>query len=628
MTTKLRVSRYNLRPLADLGAEAPAPRPERAAQAQMLPSQDAVDQGGMDQGAAGQAARAQSGAAERLRAMAGAMQGAVQGAVGAGMRPAPRVAPPQGMGQAAARPMAGSAPMVEDGFGSAPYPTAQAAGAAPEAAGGPEIDQIRREGLTGRQLRMARRLAQKHGLPATSDFDAVRLLRAKGIDPFGRSSLMDLISSDGEDLMTSAATASPAMGAQMGMQAPVTPNLPQTVRPVQLPAREMAPPPNPMAELQKIQQDIVKRRRRRSALLAVRLFFFVLLPGLIAGWYYYQVATPLYATKTEFVIQQASPAAGGGGGGLGGLLSGTQFATSQDSIAVQGYLQSRDAMLRLDQDLGFRAHFSAPTVDPLTRLAPESTLEEAYKTYTRNVQISYDPTEGIVKMEVRATDPTVAVEFSRALIGYAEEQVDHLTQRLREDQMKGAREAYEEAEQAMLAAQRRVVELQERFKVLSSEVEVSLITAQIGQLETQLSQDRLSLAQMESNANPNQARMDPIKRRIVTLESEIATLRARLTEGPEGGQSLAQVQSELLVAQADVQTRQLLLAQSLQAMETARTEANRQVRYLSISVTPIAPDEAAYPRAFENTAVALLIFAGIYLMISMTAAILREQVSA
>jgi capsular polysaccharide transport system permease protein len=35
----------------------------------------------------------------------------------------------------------------------------------------------------------------------------------------------------------------------------------------------------------------------------------------------------------------------------------------------------------------------------------------------------------------------------------------------------------------------------------------------------------------------------------------------------------------------------------------------------------------SYPRAFENTAVALLIFAGIYLMMALTASILREQVS-
>jgi capsular polysaccharide transport system permease protein len=338
------------------------------------------------------------------------------------------------------------------------------------------------------------------------------------------------------------------------------------------------------------------------------------------------IATPLYATKTEFVIQQAAPASPTGG--LGGLLSGTQFATSQDSIAVQGYLQSRDAMLRLDEDMNFRSHFSDPAIDPIQRLPADATIEAAYKLYKRNVHISYDPTEGIIKMEVIAPDPQVSARFSNALIGYAEEQVDHLTQRLREDQMRGARESYEQAEAAMLAAQRRVVELQEQFKVLSSEVEVSLITAQIGQLETQLSQDRLGLAQMESNSRPNPARMEPLKRRIQTLEAEIAQLRSRLTEGQDGGRSLAQVQSELLVAQADVQTRQLLLAQSLQSMETARTEANRQVRYLSLSVSPVAPDEATYPRAFENTMVALLIFAGIYLMISMTAAILREQVSA
>jgi capsular polysaccharide transport system permease protein len=72
----------------------------------------------------------------------------------------------------------------------------------------------------------------------------------------------------------------------------------------------------------------------------------------------------------------------------------------------------------------------------------------------------------------------------------------------------------------------------------------------------------------------------------------------------------------------------MMLAQALQTMETARIEANRQARYISLSVAPVAPDEATYPRAFENTMVAMMIFAGIYLILSMTAAILREQVSA
>ncbi|WP_354003974.1 capsule biosynthesis protein [Pseudotabrizicola algicola] len=485
-----------------------------------------------------------------------------------------------------------------------------------------DLDQIRKEGLTGRQLRMARRMAQKYGLPATSDFDAVRLLRAAGLDPFQKSTIMEMISADGDSPPPAGEAASHALTVGPrgdGVQ------LPQTVKPIKVPSTEVRAEEAHLSEIQRIQRDLAKRRRRKSALLMARLFFFVGLPTLLAGWYYYFVATPLYATKAEFVIQQADPA---GTQGMGGLLSGTQFATSQDSIAVQGYLQSRDAMMRLDEDKNFIAHFSQPQIDPIQRLAEGASREAAYKVFKRNVKIAYDPTEGIIKMEVIAADPQISAEFSQALIGYAEDQVDHLTQRLRADQMKGAREAYEQAEAAMLAAQRKVVDLQEQFKILSSEVEVSLITAQIGQLETQLSQDRLSLAQMESNATPNVARMEPLRRRIATLEAEIATLRSRLTQGVGGGKSLAQVQSELLVAQADVQTRQLLLSQSLQSMETARTDANRQVRYLSVSVSPIPPDEATYPRAFENTMVALLVFAGIYLMVSMTAAILREQVSA
>jgi len=87
------------------------------------------------------------------------------------------------------------------------------------------------------------------------------------------------------------------------------------------------------------------------------------------------------------------------------------------------------------------------------------------------------------------------------------------------------------------------------------------------------------------------------------------------------------VQRELLMAESDVATRQMLMAQAMQTMEASRLEASRQVRYLSLGVTPIAPDEPTYPRAFENTALAFLIFSGLYLMISMTAAILREQVT-
>ncbi|AMY67960.1 capsule biosynthesis protein [Frigidibacter mobilis] len=494
----------------------------------------------------------------------------------------------------------------DDGFGPDRYPTA-----APDTVLGPtertpeeEIAAIRAEGLTGRQLRMARRVAQRHGIEVTSDFEAVRVLRRRGIDPFQRSNILDLVVSEAQESKI---------------------QLPQTTRQTpQLPAAQQLTPERRAAEILKVQRSIARRRRRKLALLMTRLAFFVMLPTLIAGWYYFAIATPLYATRSEFVIQQAESQAGG----LGSLFSGTQFATSQDSITVQGYMQSREAMKRLDRDLGFRNHWSQPGIDPLQRLAPDATDEAAYRTYKRNVKIGYDPTEGIIKMEVIAADPEVSTAFAEALIGYAEEQVDHLTQRLRADQMQGARESYADAEAKVQAAQARVLEMQEKLGVLDPISENSVVMQQIGTFEVQLAQKRLELQQLNDNAQPNAARVSGVEGDIARLQNMIGSLRAQLTESTGGTASLAMISGQMRIAEAELQTRQLMLSQAAQQMEVARIEANKQVRYLSTGVRPLAPDEPTYPRAFENTLVAMLIFSGLYLMLSLTASILREQVSA
>ena len=357
----------------------------------------------------------------------------------------------------------------------------------------------------------------------------------------------------------------------------------------------------------------------------VRLAAFIVLPTVLVGYYFFAIATPLFATRSEFLIQQAETASGSP---FGGLLSGTQFATSQDSITVQSYLQSRDAMARLDADLGFKAHFSQERIDPIQRLAPDASNEAAYKLYKRNVRIGFDPSEGIIKLEVIATDPATSQAFSEALIGYAEERVDRLSLRLREDQMQGAREVYEDAEKKLLAAQMRVQELQERLGVFDPLSESGAIQSQISALDLEAQRKRLELQQLLDNARPNQARVEGVKGDIARIETMVAGLREQLTGSTASGASLAAVTGEMRIAEHDLETRQLMLSQALQQLELARIEANRQVRYLSTGVSPIAPDEPTYPRAFENTALAFLIFAGIYLMLSLTVSILREQVSA
>ncbi|EPX77186.1 capsular polysaccharide export system inner membrane protein KpsE [Litoreibacter arenae] len=500
---------------------------------------------------------------------------------------------------------------TDDGFGTQDFRPQDKAkeGAAKPQSPAEAIDAIRREGLTGRQLRMARRVAQKQGLAPVSDYDAVRLLREKGIDPFKRSNMLELVVPDKNK---------PEDDAEAKPQLPST----VTAKP-SLPSTEVITEDRRATEIMAIQRDIAKRRRRRATLLAIRMMVFVLLPTFVAGYYYYVVATPMYATKSEFIIQTAEPSSAGQ---LGGLFSGTGLATSQDSITVQGYLQSRDAMVRLNEDEGFKTHFSQPSIDALQRIEQDSTNEAAYSLYKKHVRIGYDPAEGVIKMEVSAADPETSAAFSKKLISYAEERVDQLTSRLRGDQMQGALESRAEAEVKMREAQDRIVELQEKLGVLSPESEVQAIFGQITQLESELLTERISLQQFLANPRPNEAKVSASENKISELQKLIDEYRAQLTESNANTGSLARISGELMVAQGDLAMRQEFLAAAEGQFEAARLEANRQVRYLSVGVTPVAPDEPTYPRAFENTLLAFLIFSGIYLMVSLTASILREQV--
>ncbi|WP_425101760.1 capsule biosynthesis protein [Tropicibacter sp. S64] len=538
---------------------------------------------------------------------------------------------PRAPGRASAD--AASAPPSEQARTAAGTPPSQPSAAAPtprsgqvdsakQVAGETDMDAIRREGLTGRQLRMARRVAQKNGLAPTSDFDAVRLLRARGIDPFQRASTLELVVAKDETV-----PAGPAQPQPQQPQSGPKVQLPQTVaveKKPQLPSTEtVSPAERRAAEILQIQRDLTRRRRKKMALLLTRLAFFVGLPTLIAGYYFYFVATPMYSTKSEFLILKAESSPGA----MGSFFSGTQFATNQDAIAVQSYLTSKEVMLKLDEDVGFKAHYTQDFIDPIQRLSDDPSNEEAYKLYKKNITIGYDPTEGVIKMEIMAADPEVAAEFSRALIGYAEERVDTLSLRKRSNAVKDAEEGLLEADDARREAQEKLVRMQQEGNIVDPQGRIAALRTQINTYEIQLQEKKLQLQALLDNSRPNRAKVEGAQGDVRRLEALLVELNSEMTSAASGEGSLAEKAVQIQLAQADLATRDLMLQTALERLEQARRDADTQARYLTTSVVPVASEDPSYPRKFENTILAFLIFSGAYLMISLTASILREQVS-
>lgn len=479
------------------------------------------------------------------------------------------------------------------------------------------LEAIKNEGLTGRQLRMARRMAQRQGIAASSDFDAVHQLRAAGIDPFQRKDVL------------SGSTSAPAASGSAAPSGAV--QLPQVAQTSTMAVAAPAPPRDSSleeraSEIRKMQRDIARRRRKNLFLLVARMLFFIGLPTLIAGYYFSRIATPMYATESEFVIQQAS-GQGAAAGGLGGLFQGTSMATQQDSITVQSYLTSIAAMQRLDEDHGFTSTFQGDDIDALQRIADDATSSEAHNVYKKRIKISYDPTEGLIRMEVSAPSPELSYEFNTALIGYAEERVDQMTQRLRGDQMQGARDAYNEAEEQRTEALRILTKLQSEAETLDPQADNAALMSRISALQKQGDSLNLELASLLDNARPNQARVDGVRASIRRVEAQIDDLRDIITEAGASGSSKNEVTARIREAEENYQVRLALVQESLAQMESARLEANRQVRYLSLSVPPTVPDSPSYPRAIENTMLAFAVFFALYILMSLTAAVLREQVA-
>lgn len=293
---------------------------------------------------------------------------------------------------------------------------------------------------------------------------------------------------------------------------------------------------------------------------------------------------------------------------------------------MQGYLTSRAAFNELDALEGFVSHFSSEEIDLLQRIPAGADREAQYRTYERRVKVGFDPTEGIVRMQVQAADPETSRDMSLQLIALAETHLDEMTAQLRADQVATAQAAKDRADAAVAKAQSELVDLQEGLSVLSGDLEMSLLQEQIGETQSKLSSARIEREELLANRRPNETRLAAADLRIRLLGDELTDQRAQITQASSGGMSMARAQGELAVLQAELASLQQVQTQNVIALEQARLEAGRQVRYLSLGVEPVLPGAPEFPRPFIHTLMAFGAILGIYLLAALTVSLIREQI--
>ena len=372
-----------------------------------------------------------------------------------------------------------------------------------------------------------------------------------------------------------------------------------------------------------IRADLARRRRNRLVNAVTRFTVFVLLPTFMAWTYFASLATPQYASEATFVIKSGD-SSGPSGSSLAQTMSGS--GTAHDAMAIQGWLESRNALDRLEHDFAFREVFSSERIDPLQRLPTDATREDVYELYGKRVTVGFDPTEGIVKLQVLSPEPALSQAWAEALIGYAQDRVEAMTTRIREDRLSDAQANMNDAQAHLTAATDVLVALQEELAILSSLGEERIIADSLSSLEVQIGDARIERDALNENRRPNTSRLAAIDARIASLEAEVA--RRRAMTGAETGTSLAAAQGRLEMARSEVENRRELRAEAMRQLEAARIEAARQSRYVTVGIAPTATDEPFSPKPAQDTLVFFLAMLAIYGGVTLTAAMIKDQITA
>jgi capsular polysaccharide transport system permease protein len=189
-----------------------------------------------------------------------------------------------------------------------------------------------------------------------------------------------------------------------------------------------------------------------------------------------------------------------------------------------------------------------------------------------------------------------------------------------------ARKSLATAEDARVDAQRHLIALQQST-LLDPEAYATSLRAQISGLEEKALQKTIELQAFLDNANPNSSRVAGLRAEIQRLQNAKRETEAKMIAQMPNGMTLPELLARLKMAASDVATRDLMLQSALEQLRATQIQATSQSRYLTVAVEPIAPQDPAYPRHIHDTLLVFLILSGVYLIISITASILREQIS-
>ncbi|MBL8589429.1 MAG: hypothetical protein JNK46_12930 [Methylobacteriaceae bacterium] len=357
--------------------------------------------------------------------------------------------------------------------------------------------------------------------------------------------------------------------------------------------------------------DSTRRRQNRIARLTAILF--VLLPTLAIGGYLGFVAKDQFAVETRFAPRSSEQKGLDTLGSLAGLPS---AAATSDSNLLVDFIRSPDLVRQLDSELGLRRIYGEKG-DWFYRADAQASLEDLVLYWRDMIRVRVETASQSVVVSVRAFTAEDSLAVANAIVGKSEALINTLSEKAREETVAHARRDVELAEGRLRKAREDMRAYRDQSQVLDPRTAVEARGKLIGQMEAELTNLRSEMRALRGFLAENAPSVVALRTRIGAMESELAKVKAN-AEAPANaaapepapaapGASLPQVIQSFENLQTEAMFAERAYVAAMAAFERARTDADRNSKYLAVHVRPTEPQTAVYPRRIMLTLAALVI---------------------
>jgi len=345
----------------------------------------------------------------------------------------------------------------------------------------------------------------------------------------------------------------------------------------------------------------------------IRIVFVILF--VVTSVYVLVLKSELYESKSALMVRDMSATPTGSSLGLS-LLGMGSSSQLQDSMVVEEYLLSLDVFLTLDQEFHLIKHFKSDQIDIIERLPEDATMEESLEFYRKRLQIVYDESSGILHVAYAHTDPVVAKEILEFLIKRVEEQLNEFNRRKARKQLKFIKLQYKKAKEKMDASSLQLERYQDEHEFLDPTTDAASSSAIIANLEAMLTEKQTELSSLRGYLNDNNYE-------IIKIKSEISSIKKSIKQKKKGlsGKNNKSLNKEMfeyerlkMAFEFDIEVYKNIMIQ----LETAKIDASKAAKTLSVVSAPNKPDGYTYPdkpRAFMTIFMVFLLLYGITMML-------------